>query len=139
VQLRFLKFLLAAFWLLWAGVVIPSHTVGIIQVPGVSTAGSSCPMCRTTDTSRSRGQQSSGKQRSSSGCAICNFTAKLSAGTNLDCNLHGQNLRHSAADGITHRCITPHLPEPSASRRSFRLMLAPESSSSIASFWCSRT
>jgi hypothetical protein len=87
VEVRLIKSLLAAFWLLWVGVVIPSHTVGLIQVvPGASSGV--CPMCASSNAPASRGQQAPAKPGPAAGCAVCNFTAKLCAGTNFDCHLH---------------------------------------------------
>ena len=77
-----LTILLALFWALWTGIIIPGHTRGC--VPLTTTSGSAapaaCPFCMSGN-GEAPGKKGADPARKDSGnCAICNFVAKLSTG-----------------------------------------------------------
>jgi hypothetical protein len=66
---RLLRILIAGFWFVWTGIIIPGHTRGAITVDGKQTIGSCC---------QSKGADGKPQPvRSSSNCAVCHLAAKL--------------------------------------------------------------
>ena len=83
VREKFLKLFMAAFWLLWTGIVIPAHTRGMIPVvtPDSLARGPAvtCPMCSLLERSSDGKTGDRGLPiDKSKNCAICDMASHLS-------------------------------------------------------------
>ena len=99
VRRTWLRILLAAYLLLWFGVIVPAHKRGVVQI---SPTASACDCCLCHDAAPAANNSSPAAPRQPGNCAVCDSVAHLTLPPVFDFDLRPTGLLHKlpAQDGI---------------------------------------